>query len=137
MRTLATQVRLRRLIRVHGEYMERLAVTPADGELAKLARTRLLQLADDVRRSWRGDLAAAGDGALAERAPMDRHVERSLKAVEAVVAEVARPAGDREWLRERFKDAALPLVFFLRGLEGAPAELVGDWLAPRRLAESA
>ena len=62
MRTLATQVRLRRLIRVHGEYTERLAATPADGELAQLARGRLLQLADDVRRSWRTDLAATGIG---------------------------------------------------------------------------
>jgi len=137
MRTLATQVRLRRLIRVHGEYTERLAAAPADGELAQLARARLLQLAEDVRRSWRSDLAAAGDASVAEHAVMDRHVERSLKAIESVVAEVTRPAGDRQWLGERFKDAALPLVFFLRGLEEAPAELVSDWLAPRRLAESA
>jgi len=122
---------------VHGEYTERLAEAPSDGQLARLARARLLQLAEDVRRSWRSDLDAAGDAPVAERAVMDRHVERSLKAVEAVVAEVSRPASDRRWLVERFKDAALPLVFFLRGLEDAPAELVSDWLAPRRLAESA
>ena len=122
---------------MHGEYTERLAAAPADGELAQLARARLLQLAEDVRRSWRSDLAAAGDASVAEHAVMDRHVERSLKAIESVAAEVTRPAGDRQWLGERFKDAALPLVFFLRGLEEAPAELVSDWLAPRRLAESA
>src|SRR6266700_3886606 len=60
MRTLATQVRLRRLMRVHGEYFERLAAAPSDGELAQLARARLAQLTDDVRRSWLADLAATG-----------------------------------------------------------------------------
>jgi hypothetical protein len=83
------------LIRVHGEYMARLAATPSDGELAKLARSRLLQLADDVRRSWRSDLAAAGDDALAERALMDRHVERSLKLVEAVATASGCESGSR------------------------------------------
>jgi hypothetical protein len=139
MRALATQVRLRRLIRVHGEYMERLAASPSDGELALMARARLRQLTDDVRRAWLSDLARAdADGvAVAERPVVERHVERGLRAIESVVAEEARPAGDREWLRERFKDAAVPLALFLYGLEEAPAELVGEWLAPRHLAESA
>ncbi len=137
MRTLATQVRLRRLIRVHGEYIERLAAAPSDGELAQLARARLAQLTDDVRRAWLADLAAAGDDALAESQVLDRHVAKALKALDAVLIEVTRPAGDRDWLRERFREAAIPLVFFLRGLEDAPSELVGEWLAPRRLAETA
>jgi hypothetical protein len=60
-----------------------------------------------------------------------------VKAIDSVLAELTRPAGDRDWLRERFREAAVPLVFFLRGLEDAPAELVGEWLAPGRLAETA
>jgi hypothetical protein len=135
MRTLATQVRLRRLIRVHGEYMERLAAAPSDGELAQLARARLAQLTDDVRRAWLADLAAAEPAP--EQSLLDRHVARSVKAIDSVLAELTRPAGDRDWLRERFREAAVPLVFFLRGLEDAPAELVGEWLAPGRLAETA
>jgi hypothetical protein len=135
MRTLATQVRLRRLIRVHGEYMERLAAAPSDGELAQLARARLARLTDDVRRAWLADLAAAEPAP--EQSLLDRHVTRSVKAIDSVLAELTRPAGDRDWLRERFREAAVPLVFFLRGLEDAPAELVGEWLAPGRLAETA
>jgi hypothetical protein len=135
MRTLATQVRLRRLIRVHGEYMERLAAAPADGELARLARARLTQLSEDVRRAWLADLAAAEPAP--EQALLDRHVTRSVKAIDSVLAELTRPAGDRDWLRERFQEAAVPLLLCLRGLEDAPAELLGEWLAPRRLARSA
>ena len=135
MRTLATQVRLRRLIRVHGEYMERLTAAPSDGELAQLARARLTQLSEDVRRAWLSDLAAAEPAP--EQALLDRHVRRSLKAIDSLLAELTRPAGDRDWLRERFQEAAVPLVLFLRGLEDAPAELLGEWLAPRRLARSA
>jgi hypothetical protein len=122
MRTLASQMRLRRPIRVHGEYVGRLAAAPADGELAQAAKARLLALSHDVRAAWRSDLAAAGAGSGA--AVLDRHVERTLRAVESVVAELARPAADRRWLHERFQDAALPLLMFLRGLEEAPAELL-------------
>ena len=135
MRTLATQVRLRRLIRVHGEYMERLAAAPSDGQLAQLARARLGQLADDARRAWLADLSAS------ESAPgqalLDRHVMRSIKAIDSVLAELSRPAGDRDWLAERFRETAVPLLLFLRGLEDAPAELVGEWPAAKRLAEIA
>src|SRR5690348_7689355 len=98
MRTLATQMRLRRLLRVHGELSQRLAAAPADGELAVSARDRLRQLSADVRAAWRSDLAAAGAGAGA--AVLDRHVERTLRLVESVVAELARPAADRRWLQE-------------------------------------
>jgi len=120
MRTLATQMRVRRLIRVHAEYLERLAAAPADGELAQQARSRLLQLTADVRRSWRADRAAGGKGLEV----LDRHVERTLRALESVIAELARPAADRIWLHERFQDAAVPLLLVLRGLEEAPAELL-------------
>lgn len=122
MRTLATQMRLRRLIRVHAEYVDRLAGAPADGELAQAARLRLLGLSRDLREAWASDLAA--DGAGSGAAVLDRHVQRTLRAVEAVVAEMARPAADRRWLQERFQDAAVPLLMFLRGLEEAPAELL-------------
>ena len=135
MRTLATQVRLRRLIRVHAEYMERLAAAPSDGQLAQLARARLGQLADDARRAWLADLSAAE--AAPGQALLDRHVTRSIKAIESVLAELSRPAGDREWLAERFRETAVPLLLFLRGLEDAPAELVGEWPAAKRLAQSA
>ncbi|TMF89724.1 MAG: hypothetical protein E6I08_04445 [Chloroflexi bacterium] len=122
MRTLATQMRLRRLIRVHTDYVERLAAAPADGELARSARARLLGLSQDVRGAWRADLTGAGGAPGA--AVLDRHVERTLRLLESVLAELARPAADRRWLQERFQDSALPLLMFLRGLEEAPAELL-------------
>ncbi|HEX6348683.1 MAG TPA: hypothetical protein VF160_04755 [Candidatus Dormibacteraeota bacterium] len=124
MRTLTTQMRLRRLIRLEAEYLERLAAEPADGELALAARARLAQLVADVRGSWRDDLAGGRPALDGGAAVLDRHVERTLRVLESVVAELARPAADRSWLHQRFQDAALPLSLFLRGLEEAPAELV-------------
>jgi len=86
MRTLATQMRLRRLIRVHTDYVERLAAAPADGELARSARARLLGLSQDVRGAWRADLTGAGGAPGA--AVLDRHVERTLRLLESVLAEL-------------------------------------------------
>ena len=61
------------------------------------------------------------------------HLTRSLSAMEAAAAGLERPGADLSDLDQRFRDAGLPLVFFLRGLDdsGEPllAELVGAQLA--------
>ena len=49
MRTLATQVRLRRLDRAFSEALDRLLSEPAEREMAGLISAKLLELAGDVR----------------------------------------------------------------------------------------
>src|SRR5213594_1720398 len=53
MRTLQTQVKLRRLIRAFGEARSRLASEPLERRLVGPLVDRLLELAADVRESWR------------------------------------------------------------------------------------
>jgi hypothetical protein len=117
MRTLATQMMLRRLIRVHGEYARRLKAEPLERELPEALRARLLELVGTVRQAWARESAAAGT---AGTELLDRHVRRSLIAVEAAVAVIGAPIQDLQRIEAEFNQAALPLVFFLRGLEGSP-----------------
>jgi len=131
MRTLQTQLRLRRLLRSHSEYLERLRAEPADPELARTAAARLGQLIGDVRTAWLAESAGGGPE------PLRRHVSRTLSALESAAAELRRPNTDLEWLGERFRESAAPLMFFLRGLEDAPEEQLNAWLAPQPLSRSA
>jgi NTP pyrophosphatase (non-canonical NTP hydrolase) len=114
MRTLATQMMLRRLIRVHGESVRRLRSEPLERDLPEALRARLLELVGAVRQAWAREAAAASSGG-AEL--LDRHVRRSLSAVEAAVAVIGAPIQDLQRIEAEFNQAALPLVFFLRGLE--------------------
>jgi hypothetical protein len=117
MRTLATQMMLRRLIRVHGDYVSRLRTDPLERDLPDAFRARLLEMVGSVRQAWARESAAAGP---AGSELLDRHVRRSLSAVEAAVAVIGAPIQDLQRLDAEFNQAALPLVFFLRGLEGSP-----------------
>ena len=137
MRTLGTQVRLRRLIRQHGDTLARLEEAGPEIEQAAAAARRLADLLADVGRAWMTDSSAAGCTA-AELEVFDTHVRRTLRLLEATAAEYARaPAADRRhWLAEQFNGAAVPLLLFLRGLEDTPVELLDGWLAPA-LAKSA
>ena len=117
MRTLATQMMLRRLIRVHGEYVRRLKAEPLERELPEALRARLLELVGTVRQAWARESAAAGP---AGTELLDRHVRRSLIAVEAAVAVIGASIQDLQRIEAEFNQAALPLVFFLRGLDGSP-----------------
>jgi hypothetical protein len=127
MRTLQTQMRLRRVLRVHAQYQQRLREDGKQAELTGAAASRLLQLLRDVRAAWAQESAAFELGGLRT------HLSRSLSAMEAAAAGLERPGADLSDLEQRFRDAGLPLVFFLRGLDdsGEPllAELVGAQLA--------
>ena len=57
MRTLATQVRLRRLDRAFSEALDRLLSEPAEREMVGLISAKLLELASDVREAWRRESA--------------------------------------------------------------------------------
>jgi len=121
MRTLATQMRLRRTLRVQAEYQRRLA-REGPASLPQAASTRLLQLLREVRAGW--------DGEAQPPAPVRAFVSRSLAAMEAAAAAMARPGADLADLGSEFRETGMALVLFLRGLDEAPlavlAELVGE-----------
>lgn len=137
MRTLNTELRLRRLIRQHAAAIDRLRSTPGDPDLAAAVERRLRGLLADVRAAWADDLALAAKSSQAELPVLEAHVGRSLRLLEAAIVELGRPtAVQLGWLAQRFRATAVPLLLFLRGLEETPAELLGAWAAPS-LAESA
>ena len=116
MRTLATQVKLRRLIRTFAESWNRLASEPLDRRVAGSVVDRLLGLSGELRESWsRESLARPLDAALA------RHVADSLRSMELAIAGLQQAGADLELLRGDFEAAALPLEVFLRGLDAEPA----------------
>jgi hypothetical protein len=130
MRTLATQMRLRRLLRAHAEYERRLDAEGAAGPLAAAGSARLLQLLRDVRAAWEADSQGV------ELAGLRAHVSRSLAAMEAATAAMSRPGQDRARLHSGLRDTGLPLVFFLRGLEDSPSAVLRE-VDPSPMARSA
>ena len=120
MRTLATQVKLRRLIRAFGEARERLASEPAEQRHAGAVVDRLLELAADVGASWRREAELKALGARPE-GPLDAYVAGTLRTVELTIAGLQQAGADLELLRSDFELATLPLEMFLRGLDAEPA----------------
>jgi hypothetical protein len=119
MRTLATQVKLRRLIRAFGEAHGRLVSEPAERRVAGSLVDRLLELASDVRDTWRRESLATPPPPAAK--VLDRYVKDSLRDGELAIAGLNQAGADLELLRGDFESAALPLEVFLRGLDAEPA----------------
>jgi hypothetical protein len=116
MRTLATQVKLRRLVRTSSEAWNRLASDPLERARAGSVVDRLLELSAEVREAWdRESVAAPVDAALG------RYVDQSLRAAELAIAGLQQAGADLALLRGDFEAAALPLEVFLRGLDAEPA----------------
>ena len=116
MRTLGTQVKLRRLIRAFGEAQARLASEPLERRVADSVVDRLLELASDVRDTWRREsLARPLEPALGG------YVAQALRAADLAIAGLGQAGADLELLRGDFEGAALPLEVFLRGLDAEPA----------------
>jgi hypothetical protein len=116
MRTLATQVKLRRLIRAFGEAHGRLVSEPVERRVVGSLVDRLLELASDVRDTWRRESLARPPATA-----LDRYVSGSLRTVELAVAGLGQVGADLDLLRDDFDSAALPLEVFLRGLDAEPA----------------
>src|SRR5579864_3172474 len=116
MRTLATQVKLRRLVRTSAEAWNRLASDPLERARAGSTVDRLLGLAAEVREAWRHEAAVES---LDE--PLERYVSESLRSGELAISGLQQAGADLELLREDFEVAALPLEVFLRGLDAEPA----------------
>jgi len=114
MRTLATQVKLRRLIRAFGEARSRLASEPLQRRVVGSVVDRLVELAADVQTAWRRE-AGSVEPVLA------RYVAESLRTAELAAAGLGQAGADLDLLREDFEAAALPLEVFLRGLDTEPA----------------
>jgi hypothetical protein len=113
MRTLSTQVRLRRLIRAFGESVERLRSEPVD---ALAAVARLQELAAGVREAWSREAALSRPEAV-----LERFAEQSMRTVDLAIAGLGQRGADLGLLEQDFEDAALPLELFLRGLDAQPA----------------
>jgi hypothetical protein len=126
MRTLQTQMRVRRALRVEAEYQRRLAAEGGNADLARAAAARLLHVLQDVRVAWNQESSAA------DLSGLRSHVSRWLSAMEAAAAGLERPGADLMDLSAQFRDAGVPLVFFLRGLDDSSepvlAELAGGVL---------
>jgi hypothetical protein len=116
MRTLATQVRLRRLDRAFSEALDRLLSEPAEREMAGLIASKLLELAADVRESWRRE-----SGLSRPVDALDSYVKEALRTAEFAIAALPQAGADLELLGGDFEGAVLPLEVFLRGLDAGPA----------------
>ncbi len=131
MRTLGTQVRLRRLLRVQADFQQRLALEAEPRHVAKAAAVRLIDLVAGVRATWLQESAGLHLGRLRG------HVSRSLAAMEVAAASLEQPGADYASLFGELRDAGMPLVFFLRGLEESDELALGEWLEPAVLSRSA
>ena len=117
MRTLSTQVRLRRLIRAFDEALNRLLSDPNERPMAASVVARLQELAAEVREAWRRENAAPSPLPRS----LDRYVRETLRTIELAIAGVQQAGADLELLRQDFEEAALPLEIFMRGLDAEPA----------------
>ena len=122
MKTLATQVRLRRLLRVHAELLDRLpGEASTDASATEVAAARLHGLVADVERAWREDAASARRTGVTLAPEVERYVSRALKSMDAAAGALARPGAatpdNAEWLRTQFREFAVPLQFMLAGLD--------------------
>ena len=131
MRTLQTQVRLRRLLRASSEYSDRMADGPGDVRLAEAARTKLFELAGHVHEAWAADSVTVAIPAIR------RHVTVTLAGMDEAIATLGRRNTDPILLADQLRDAAVPLLLMLRGMEDVADGQVLDWLGSGSLAKSA
>jgi hypothetical protein len=116
MRTLSTQVKLRRLIRSTSEAFSRLRWQPAERRMAGSIVDRLLGLAAEVRESWAQDAVSGHPDE-----PLSVFVAESMRTVELAIAGIGQDGSDLDLLHQDFERAAAPLEVFLRGLDAEPA----------------
>ena len=135
-RTLGTQVRVRRLLRLETEMVEQLLPPGGISALRRTASRRLLQALGDVRSAWAADLRVAG-GAGPGLDDLHRHVRRVMAALELQAAALERTPTDVHAFDREFREAAVPLLFLLRGVEDAGDQALLAWAAPEPLRRTA
>ncbi|MGH7763964.1 MAG: hypothetical protein ACREOM_06060 [Candidatus Dormibacteraceae bacterium] len=113
---MSTQVKLRRLVRLYGESVDRFRGEPAERRTVAAVVGRLTELAGQVREAWERESFTQP-----VEAALERYVHEELRTVELAIAGLQQAGADLELLRSDFEEAALPLEVFLRGLDVAPA----------------
>jgi hypothetical protein len=131
MRTLQTQVRLRRLLRVYSEYAERLADSPGDVRLAEAARSKLFELAGLVHDAWSADASTIAIPAIR------RHISGTLAGLDVAIAGLGRRNTDPVRLADELRQVGVPLLLMLRGMEDVGDGQLLDWLGAGSLAKTA
>src|SRR5260221_204818 len=116
MRTLQTQVKLRRLIRSTSEAFSRLRWEPAERRMASSIVDRLLALAAEVRESWAQDAVSGRP-----EEPVSVFVAESLRTVELAIAGIAQDGSALGLWGRALGGAGGPLEVFRRGREAGPA----------------
>ena len=116
MRTLSTQVKLRRLVRSTSDAFSRLRWQPAERSLAGSMADRLLELAAEVRESWAQEAVSGRPGEA-----LSAFVAESMRMAELAISGMAQEGSDLGLLQQDFDRAAQPLEVFLRGLDPEPA----------------
>jgi hypothetical protein len=116
MRTLQSQVKLRRLIRSTSEAITRLRWEPSQRVMAGSIVDRLLELAAEVRESWAQEAVAGRPGE-----PLSAFVAEALRSLELAIAGVAQDGSDLQLLRQDFDRAAQEHLERQRGLDAEPA----------------
>lgn len=116
MRTLATQVKLRRLVRTSAEAWNRLEADPLERVRVGSTADRLMELSAEVREAWQHEAQGVRLGEA-----LERYVGESLRSAELAIAGLQQAGADLELLRGDFEAAVLPLEVFLRGLDAEPA----------------
>ena len=112
MRTLSTQVKLRRLVRSTSDAFSRVRWQPSDRNVAGSIVDRLLELAAEVRGSWAEEAISGRPGEA-----LSAFVAESLRMAELAISGIAQDGSDLGLLQQDFDRAALPLEIFLRGLD--------------------
>src|SRR5439155_21561490 len=108
MRTLSTQVRLRRLVRAFSDGLERLLSEPQDRRLAAGIVLRLQELSAAVQEAWNRERAAGrSDAALAA------YVGQALKTAELAIAGLGLQGAVLRLLHRDVEVVALLMVVFI------------------------
>lgn len=126
MRTMATQLRLRRLLRQHQDLSARLATEGADGRFHAAARARLAELLRDLHEAWSQESAGI------RLTPVRTHVGERLADLDRALAGFGEAGG-----QQRVTETGLGLLLMLRGLDDVPDQQVREWLGLRELAQTA
>src|SRR5438045_8822283 len=114
-RTLATQVKLRRLIRSFAEPYARLEVEPGDRRLVGALVDRPMELAGDVQEAWRQE------SRLGRLEPvLAAYLAEAMRTRELAIVGLRQAGSDVELLRAHFEAAALPPATCVRALDAEP-----------------
>jgi len=123
MRTLTTQVRLKRLIRQHAELVGQSRDQTVDSLRRAVIAARLLDLADSVKAAWVSERGSSG----CKLELMNDHVESELERLKGSIRAIQSPATEVGASPPGFQRIALPLLFLLRGLDEIGDDLLVGW----------